>query len=34
MSEGQASEAEIKNIAFSKSGKLIPRYIILQITKF
>ena len=34
MADGQAKDAQIQNIVFNKTGKLIPRYTIRQITKY
>ena len=34
MAGGQAQDAQIQNIVFNKTGKLIPRYTIRQITKY
>ena len=34
MADGQAKDAQIQNSVFNKTGKLIPRYTIQQITKY
>ena len=34
MAEGQAPDAQIQNTVFNKTGKLVPRYTIRQITKY
>ena len=34
MAEGQAKDAQIQNVFFNKTGKLIPRHTIRQITRF
>ena len=34
MADGQAQDSQIQNVIFNKTGKLIPRYTIRQITKF
>ena len=34
MGEGQAPDAQIQNTVFNKTGKLVPRHTIRQITKY
>ena len=34
MVDGQVTDSQIQNVVFNKTGKLIPRYTIRQITKF
>ena len=34
MADGHAEDAQIQNIVFNKTGKLVPRYTIRQITKY
>ena len=34
IAEGQAQDAQIQNIVFNKTGKLVPRYTIRKITKY